>query len=109
MLFNPVVALLFNQKLNRWHPIWYDESPLPGPPSDSKPTRHKSLGHHTAGFDTREAAIQEVKSTSDKVIAAKDATTVAVAFDEDLAWDGEDVPADVAFFAIDGTTARRIM
>lgn len=90
-MFNPIVANLHNTKTNRYHPILFDERPLPG---GGGPTRHKSRGHHTAGFDTREEAIAECeKMVANPQIGGR------LCVDKDFAWDGEDVPAMVVFFS----------
>lgn len=94
-MFNPIVAMLHNTKLNRWHPIVFLEAPLPGPPSDDKPVRHRSKGHHTTGFATRQEALDWIKNDlkmKDDVGPAKEA------LDKDFAWDGEDMPAMTVYF-----------
>lgn len=95
-MFNPILAMLCNEKTGRWHPIMFKESPLPGPPSKDKPIRHKSHGHHTIGFDTREEAMEAI----DKMIeAAKDEMPVIKKYlDKDIPWDGEETPVMVRFF-----------
>jgi hypothetical protein len=98
-MFNPVVSMLHNVKLNRWHPILFYESPLPGPPSPDKPVRHRSKGHHTQGFDTREAALISAKDLAEK-IAPESIGPVSLALEADFPWDGEDIPAMVVYFAI---------
>jgi len=108
---NPIVTLLHNQKLNRWHPVVYLESPMPGKgfEADGNTTlvRHKSKMHHTTGLETREAALDNAR----ELLKQCDGTKTA--FDEDIAWDGEDVPADVAFFekvaGEDLTKYKRVM
>jgi hypothetical protein len=89
-MFNPIVGMLHNTKLERWHPIVFQESPLPG---GTGPVRHKSSGHHTAGFDTREAAITHANELIEKLKATP-------AIEKDFAWDGEDIPAMVTFFIV---------
>jgi hypothetical protein len=112
MLLNPVAAILFNTKTKRWHPIFYRKSPLPGPDAPGKPVRHRSLGHHTEDFATRPEALQSIEETVKRVIEAHKAPSVALALaeDQDMAWDGQDIPADVAFFDIKPDhTARRLL
>ncbi len=93
MLFNPVLAMLFNTALKRWHPILFVEAPLPGPPSADKPVRHRSRGHHTVGFATRYGAlVNAVTSGRNPEVNAR------FAMDEDMLWDGQGVPASVVFF-----------
>jgi hypothetical protein len=97
-MINPVIALLHNRKLNRWHPIVFDERPLPGPPSETKPVRHKSIGHHTEGFATREAAVDNITNTMVQEMKDRQWPEPKLVLREDIEWDGEDVPALVAFF-----------
>jgi hypothetical protein len=54
MLLNPIIAMLHNEKTDRWHPIVFVEAPLPGP--NPPVTRHRSKMHHTTGFETRAEA-----------------------------------------------------
>src|SRR4051812_35611179 len=88
IFIDPIVAMLHNQKTDRWHPILFVGSPLPG---GDGPMRHKSKGHHTAGFDTREQADVGANELKDQVIGARMVDTV-------FEWDGEDMPAMVEFF-----------
>lgn len=50
------IAILHLQPQNRFHPCIYRESPLPGSPAHLR--RFKSHAHHTAGFETCEAAVE---------------------------------------------------
>lgn len=95
MLFNPLIAILHNEKLDRWHPILFQEAPLPGPPSRNKPIRHKSAGHHTEGFATREEAVAHAKAAPGRDPSV---ANMILAVDEDLPWDGEGIPAGVNIF-----------
>jgi hypothetical protein len=85
-----IVANLHNEKTNRFHPIVFQEHPLPSDPEDSL-GRTKSLGHHTNGFATREEAIAECKEIAEKLPAR-------LCIEKDFSWDGEDIPAMVVFF-----------
>lgn len=109
MIFNPIIALLYNAKLNRWHPILYYESPLPGNPENL--VRHKSKGHHTEGFATRDEAVASAKQLAEQ-LAKEECCDVPAKFalEEDMPWDGEGIPASVAFF-IDqgGGNCKRVM
>jgi len=98
MYFAPVIAMLHNTKLKRWHPIVFVESPLPGPPSADKPVRHKSKGHHTTGFATRQEALDHIKNDLGQKIKEIAIGDVREALDKDFAWDGEDIPAMTIFF-----------
>ncbi len=92
-MFNPIIAILHNTALNRWHPIVFDERPLPGPDSPDKPVRHKSQGHHTEGFETREAALESINGPLKEHIP-----NAKCALEKDFEWDGQDTPAMVVFF-----------
>jgi len=90
VLFNPIVANLHNTKTDRYHPILFDERPLPG---GGGPTRHKSRGHHTEGFDTREEAIAECHRMVENLDCGG-----RLCIAKDFPWDGEETPAMVVFF-----------
>lgn len=90
MLIDPVIAMLHNQHENRWHPILFELAPLPG--SVVSPARYKSKGHHTAGFENRELAIEGAKKLSAQVEGAR------LFIEEDIEWDGLELPAMVQFF-----------
>ncbi len=100
MLFNPIIAILYNEKTNRWHPILFKESPLPGSFSEEKPIRHKSHGHHTTGFDTREEALLDIETSKDITV---NCPNIKKCISEDISWDGESMPVIVAFFNKEGT------
>lgn len=111
IIFNPVIALLVNTSTKRYHPIIYQESALPGPSYASKPIRHRSLGHDTNGFATREEAVASAQDKAKLIVEKGMWSSCALSLDpaSDLPWDGQDVPADVAFFEIKGTAARRLL
>ena len=96
MLLNTVIGNLHNLKTDRYHPIVFDSRPLPSDDGSERMTRYKSRGHHTAGFDIREEAIEDCRSLCDKM-GSLDCT------EKDFPWDGEDIPAMVVFFGeVDG-------
>lgn len=97
-MFNPVIAMLHNTKDQRWHPVVFVESPLPGPPSDDKPVRHKSKMHHTTGFPTREEAVVNVRESLAAQVREHAIGDVRFHLDGDIEWDGEGIPAMVDFF-----------
>lgn len=97
MFLNPIVANLHNVQTNRFHPILFIESPLPGPPSDDKPIRHKSKGHHTEGFETREEAIAHCQELIPQLIPDSIGEP-RLCIDKDFPWDGDDIPAMVVVF-----------
>ena len=92
---NYIFAILFNTKLNRWHPILFYESPLPGGPGKDVPIRHKSRGHHTLGFDNREDSVVSAKEMGSNFEGCR------YALEADIQWDGEGVPATVGYFLAD--------
>jgi len=59
------MGILHNIRTNRYHPIAFRPAPMPGLvdlSSSSSAQRFKSLGHHTEGFDTKELALENIKS-----------------------------------------------
>jgi len=83
------IGMIHNEKLDRWHPVMFRMSPLPG---GSDIDRLKSNGHHTDGFMTRDEAIAHVES---RLIPELPDVT----FDREYVqpWDGESIPASVVF------------
>ena len=93
MFVNPIIATIHNVPTDRWHPVLFVESPLPGPESPEKPVRHKSKMHHTTGFATR--------AESDNSAREELATQIPGArleLDTVFDWDGTGIPAMVHFF-----------
>jgi len=97
MLLNPVVANLHNTQTDRFHPILFCESPLPGLLPAEKPVRHRSKSHHTQGFATRDEALAECDRMVEQ-LAGESGGPVRLCLQKDFAWDGADVPAMVVFF-----------
>jgi hypothetical protein len=93
---NPIFGMLHNTKDKRWHPILFVESPLPGPPEPGKPVRLRSKGHHTVGFATREEALASIVEKAPQVEPPAASDT-----EKDIEWDGDGVPALVAFLSED--------
>lgn len=48
-----LVKIVHNVKDEKWHPIFYYDSPFPGPVEKQKVMRYKSKGHHTGGLQTQ--------------------------------------------------------
>jgi len=96
---NPIFAMLRNTTTGRYHPILFYESPLPGSPPDL--VRHKSKGHHTAGFDTRTDALAFIEGQQKKMAEMEMPARTCVA--NDFEWDeaADPVPAMVVFFVED--------
>lgn len=95
-----LIQMLHNNKENKWHPIFYYDSPLPGGFEDgslnSEMLRYKSKGHHTQGFDNREAALTSAQDLEKQLIEQHNIVTVNTK--EDIEWDGEDIPSDQVLF-----------
>ena len=65
MLLKTVIATLHNDKTDRWHPIFFVESPLPG---DCLAVRYKSKGHHTDGFDQNARHTPSLRAGKDSAL-----------------------------------------
>lgn len=91
-----IIAMLFNVALRRWHPIIFLPAPTPG---DVDVGRYKSKMHHTAGFETRAAALAEIDTggLAEKVREHLCPQT-ATCLDGDIVWDGEGIPAHGMLF-----------
>ncbi len=104
---SPVITLIHNLKLDRWHPSLYLFSPLPGNPENLG--RHKSKGHHTEGMATKEAAEQCIR---EKLVPALTGNygTPSLCLDAIEPWDGEGIPASMAYFSdVENGTCKRIL
>lgn len=109
MILNPIIANLHNVKTDRFHPIVFREAPLPGLPGDDVPIRHKSQGHHTRGFDTRNEAIAECEKILEQ-LKPDSIGDPKLSIERNLLWDGGDIPAMVVFFGEQyGKTVALIM
>lgn len=93
MFFNPIIAMIHDAVAERWHPVIFEESHLPGPPTPDKPIRHKSKGHHTTGFGTKAEADENAKTDLAEKIPG-----VRLELDTVFEWDGEGIPTIVHFF-----------
>lgn len=93
-----IIAILFNQKLQRWHPIIFKLWPLPGPPSADTPLRYKSVSHNTAGFATRTDALTDIRDNLLPIMIETN-DGVGLATVADIPWDGERMPAIMALLA----------
>jgi len=82
-----IVGNVHNIATDRHHPIVFRYAPTP-----SGCDRYKSIGHHTDGFDTRDAAIEFINHTLTKHFPG-----CQVNVDKDYAWDGSGTPAMVIF------------
>ncbi len=93
-----LVKMLHNIKENKWHPIFYYDSPFPGGLGEdsinNKVIRYKSKGHHTTGFDKREDAVNSANGLINQLKAQHDTVTAEIDPSEDLPWDGEEIPTD---------------
>jgi hypothetical protein len=100
MFLNPFIALLHNTKQDSYHPIVFNERPLPGVSREKSDLeeiagRYKSYGHHTTGFASRELALVDIRDNLVERVRANSAGEVKffLAPDQLIPWDGEDIPA----------------
>lgn len=80
-------GIIVNTATGRFHPIVFRRAPLPSHYSEPGPQRHKSIGHHTEGFATKDDAIAHIEAHSDWRNTGME-----------WEWDGSDVPAIVWWF-----------
>lgn len=94
-----IVRMLHNQKIGTYHPIFYMESPLPGPLDsevNTKLVRYKSKMHHTEGFRTREAAVASINEELEQRLRnAYLMSELKRELDTDMEWDGDSFPIDM--------------
>jgi hypothetical protein len=96
---NPIIAMLHDIQNNRYHPIIFLEHPLPGKALGEEPVRHKSKGHHTTGFATREEALADAQNEEFVGNLRANWGEPRFALANDLPWDGKGIPAMVVWFA----------
>jgi hypothetical protein len=107
MLLNPIIAILYNEKLDRYHAIIYEEKPMPG---GGGIMRHKSKMHYTDGHTTLEECVAYVHDDFVPALKEKEVvSSVALCLEAPIIWDGEGIPAMVNFFEIEADVARRIL
>lgn len=94
-LVNGTAALLKNEANGRWHPIFFEDAPLPGPEGERKPHRQRSVTHHTSGFDSRDAAIANAKVGADYFGIRR------LQFKDDIPWNGKGMPLKQGFLVKD--------
>jgi hypothetical protein len=83
------VGILKSTKTEKFHPIVFRRAPMPGGADDNMyAQRYRSMGHHTEGFDTLEAAQAYIEEQS----GWKDCGAV-------WAWDEEEVPTMTEWFS----------
>lgn len=82
-------GVLLNEKTMRFHPISFRRAPMPGlADENSDLKRYKSIGHHTAGFDSLEEARKFITDRADQM---RDEGIV-------WTWNGVEMPAKVEWF-----------
>lgn len=88
-----VLGMIKNTATGKFHPYAWRLAPFPG--NVTRPARYKSIGHHTAGFDT----LDDAKAYNDGRVTAIQTdglyTCEVLSDDEITEWDGEGVPAGV--------------
>lgn len=88
-----VIGMIHNKSLDRWHPVYFSDHPHSAD-TDSV-WRFKSQGHHTDGFETRDAALENIQ---DDLVPQLSGALLAL--DSNYEWDGKGVPAIVEFFDV---------
>lgn len=90
---SPIIAILHNQKENRWHPIIFEYRPGTG---SVLLAQYMPQEYYTVGFATRAEAINYIHSD---LIEGEIFESVAVKtqLSEDIEWDGGDIPAMTIF------------
>lgn len=77
-------ALLKNTRTGRFHPMPFRPSPRPSDDAEpGKVCRHRSIGHHTDGFASKDAALAFIQA---------EGWTPTVVYE----WDGTGIPATTA-------------
>ena len=92
-----LIAICKNTTADTFHPIIYVESSLPGSIADQPVTRLKSSMHHTSGFATLEAAVENIDTQLHKMIVDSYGGTPEVIKDVVFEWDGKEIPTDTVF------------
>lgn len=88
-----IIAMIHNQKLDRYHPVIFRDYPHSA--DTSTMWRFKSSGHHTSGFETRQDALDNIHND---LVSRLDMPLLKL--DYDYEWDGLGIPALVQFFDI---------
>jgi hypothetical protein len=91
-------GILIHEKTGRFHPIIFRPAPLPG--GDKLPhgvERYRSLGHHTLGFDTKEAAQRSIQAHPGLVLTS-----------QTWQWEGEETPAITWLFQAELSKERMV-
>lgn len=78
------IAILKNEKTGRYHPVFFRPAPRPSDDvAEGKVCRHKTLGHHTEGFENLDLAIDWIDGLGSAV------WPTGIVY----RWSGEDFPA----------------
>lgn len=86
-----VIAILKNMSTGKYHPILWEQAPLPGG-EESGVNRYRSRMHHTGGFVKHEEAVEGAQKLSQDVSEFYGGNVLT---SEDLIeWGGEDIPVN---------------
>lgn len=100
----PVVGILRNIGLNRWHPALFEPEPVEGDRKIENVSRYRSRGYLTEGYPSRQECIEGARELASSI--RKHATCpVLLSLERDITWDGEDFPSMGVYFLIKGSTA----
>jgi len=84
-----LIMMLFNTSTSTYHPIMYFEHPFF---ADTDLVRFKSKGHRTNGFVDRDMALATIQP---ELVDRLGGYSIYKDLDDNLIWDGEDIPADI--------------
>jgi len=104
MALPPIVGILRNVSLNRWHPAHFESDPLEDERKIENVSHYRSKGLSTEGYPSREECIKGARELA-SWISKHAACPVLLSIERDITWDGEDFPSIGIYFLIKTTTA----
>ena len=104
MALAPVVGIVRNVSLNRWHPVYFEPDPLEDERKIENVSHYRSKGLLTEGYPSREERIKGARELA-SWISKRTACPVLLSLERDITWDGEDFPSIGIYFLIKAATA----
>lgn len=104
MALAPIVGIVRNVSLDRWHPVYFAPDPLEDDRNIENVCRYRSKGLSTDGYLSREECIQGAKELA-AWIGKRAACPVLLSIERDITWDGKEFPSIGVYFRIEATTA----
>jgi hypothetical protein len=83
----PVLSLLYDPAMNRWHPVVFDSRPVTHPGHRIN-RRLSSVAHHSAGFGSRAEAMEAARHIAETLVNTGCSAACEIQ-DRDTAWRGE--------------------